>query len=37
MKKFKEWVTRKPWAAMFWACAIFWAAVAAVTAWVVLK
>nr|WP_199559747.1 YmiA family putative membrane protein [Serratia marcescens] len=37
MKKFKEWVTRKPWAAMFRACAIFWAVVAAVFAWKVLE
>ncbi|EMH4077252.1 YmiA family putative membrane protein [Serratia marcescens] len=37
MKKFKEWVTRKPWAAMFYASAFFWAAVAAVIAWAVLK
>ncbi|BAO33282.1 TPA: YmiA family putative membrane protein [Serratia marcescens] len=37
MKKFKEWVIRKPWAALFYACAIFWVAVAAVIAWAVLK
>ncbi|CAI1590251.1 Uncharacterised protein [Serratia marcescens] len=31
MKKFKEWVIREPWAALFWVCAIFWAVMAAVT------
>ncbi len=36
MKKFKEWVIRKPWAALFWACAIFWIAVAVVVALAVL-
>jgi len=37
VKKFKEWAIRKPLAALFWVCAIFWAVVAAVIAWVVLK
>ncbi len=36
MKKFNGWVVRNPWAALFWACAIFWVAVAAVIAVVVL-
>ncbi|ELY1862430.1 YmiA family putative membrane protein [Serratia marcescens] len=37
MKKFKEWVIRKPWVAVFSACAIFWAVVAVVFAWAVMK
>ncbi|MDC6118729.1 YmiA family putative membrane protein [Serratia rubidaea] len=36
MKKFKEWAFRKPWVAIFSACAVIWAAVAAAIAWAVL-
>lgn len=36
MKKFNSWVVHNPWAAMFWACAIFWAVVAVVVALAVL-
>ena len=36
MEKFNGWVVRNPWAAVFWACAIFWAVVAVVVALAVL-
>lgn len=36
MTKFKGWVVCNPWAAVFWARAIFWAVVAVVVALAVL-
>ncbi len=30
MKKINGWVVRNPWAAVFWACTIFWIAVVVV-------
>lgn len=36
MTKFKGWVVCNLWAAVFWACAIFWAVVAVVVALAVL-
>lgn len=36
MKKLNGWVVRNPWAAVFWACVIFWIVVAVVVALVVL-
>ncbi|CAI0722769.1 Uncharacterised protein [Serratia quinivorans] len=36
MTKLKGWVVRNPWAAVFWACAIFWVVVAAIVVLVVL-
>ncbi len=35
MTKLKSWVIRNPWAALLWACTIFWVAVAAVVILVV--
>ncbi|VEI70671.1 Uncharacterised protein [Serratia quinivorans] len=36
MTNLKSWVVRNPWAAVFWACAIFWVVGAVVAALAVL-
>lgn len=37
MTHFKGWAINNPWAALFYACAIFWVVVAATVALVVLS
>ncbi len=37
MTHFKGWAINNPWAALFYVCAIFWVAVAAAVALVVLS